>query len=79
VHQQLWGYKVEEKICLRARERKRLNIVFLSHLEHSRSEITQSRLYGNYGIELPRGWVFIKLRNRLCFLKGSKVLENDIT
>ena len=26
MHQQLWGYKVEEKISLKARERKRLNI-----------------------------------------------------
>ena len=26
MHQQLWGYKVEEKIYLGVRERKRLNI-----------------------------------------------------
>jgi hypothetical protein len=29
MHQHLWGYKVEEKIHLGARERKRLNITDL--------------------------------------------------
>jgi hypothetical protein len=29
MHQQLWGYKVEDKIYLGVRERKRLNITYL--------------------------------------------------
>ena len=31
MHQQLWGYKVEEKIYLGVRERKRLNITGLEY------------------------------------------------
>jgi hypothetical protein len=31
MHQQLWGYKVEEKIYLGVREIKRLNISALDH------------------------------------------------
>jgi hypothetical protein len=27
MHQQLWGYKVEEKLYLRVREQKRLNTI----------------------------------------------------
>ena len=31
MHQQLWGYKVEEKIYVGVRERKSLNIAILGH------------------------------------------------
>ena len=33
MHQQLWGYKVEEKIYLGVRERKRLNMTGLNHID----------------------------------------------
>jgi hypothetical protein len=32
MYQQLWGYKVEEKLYLGVREQKRLNITALSQL-----------------------------------------------
>jgi hypothetical protein len=31
MYQQLWGYKVEEELCLGAREQKRLNTTALCH------------------------------------------------
>ena len=33
MHQQLWGYKLEEKLGLGIRERKRLNITGLNHTQ----------------------------------------------
>ena len=35
MHQQLWGYKVEEKMWLGEGERKRLNITAVKHNGHS--------------------------------------------
>jgi hypothetical protein len=32
MYQQLWGYKVEEKLCLGVREQKRLNTTILVDL-----------------------------------------------
>jgi hypothetical protein len=32
MYQQLWGYKVEEKLYLGVREQKRLNTTVLNHL-----------------------------------------------
>ena len=34
MYQQLWGHKVEEKIYLGVRERKRFNITGLTHSRH---------------------------------------------
>jgi hypothetical protein len=31
MHQQVWGYKVEDKLYLGVREQKSLNTTFLSH------------------------------------------------
>jgi hypothetical protein len=38
MHQQLWGYKVEEKLYLGVREQKRLNTAGLNHTQN-RSEV----------------------------------------
>jgi hypothetical protein len=32
MYQQLWGYKVEEKLCLRVREQKSFNTTDLEHV-----------------------------------------------
>jgi hypothetical protein len=32
MHQQLWGYKIEEKVYLGVRETKRLNIAAIQHI-----------------------------------------------
>jgi hypothetical protein len=32
MHQQLWGYKLEEKLYVGVREQKRLNTIALNHL-----------------------------------------------
>jgi hypothetical protein len=34
VHQQLWGYKVEDKLYLGVREQKRLNTTVLEDVDH---------------------------------------------
>jgi hypothetical protein len=36
IHQQLWGYKVEEKLCLGVREQKRLNTTGLDDINKPR-------------------------------------------
>jgi hypothetical protein len=38
MHQQLWGYKVEEKLNLGVREQKRLNTTVLQH--HAQANTT---------------------------------------
>jgi hypothetical protein len=40
MHQQLWGYKVEEKLYLGVREQKRLNATALKHC----TELQSARL-----------------------------------
>jgi hypothetical protein len=38
MHQQLWGYKVEDKLYVGVREQKRLNTTALQHHLHPQSE-----------------------------------------
>ena len=44
MHQQLWGYKVEEKIYLRVRERRRLNITAVYYLPNIIGVIKSRRM-----------------------------------
>jgi hypothetical protein len=47
MHQQLWGYKVEEKLCVGVREQKRLNTTAIAHHSqiNARSTQVESALY----------------------------------
>ena len=45
MRQQLWGYKVEEKIYLGVRERKRLNITGPNHPNHPGSLNWETFIY----------------------------------
>ena len=48
MHLQLWGYTVEEKICLGVRERKRLNITALEESVGGEVELN-SQWTGKHG------------------------------
>jgi hypothetical protein len=39
MHQQLWGYKVEEKLYLGVREQKRLNTTGLDYTENGEDKL----------------------------------------
>jgi hypothetical protein len=39
MHQQLWGYKVEEKLYVGVREQKRLNTIALELIHHRRIQL----------------------------------------
>jgi hypothetical protein len=41
MHQQLWGYKVEEKLYVGVREQKRLNTTALEHMHKECTMETQ--------------------------------------
>jgi hypothetical protein len=45
MHQQLWGYKVEEKLYLVVREQKRLNTTGLVYHKHTKFNIKQALNY----------------------------------
>jgi hypothetical protein len=62
MYQQLWGYKVEEKLYLGVREQKRLNTTFHDTQSHTQSD-TQSAFYekvpaGGVGSGAVRGNVY---------------------
>jgi hypothetical protein len=53
MHQQLWGYKVEEKLYLGVREQKRLNTTALSN-QTLPSSFLISGYQGNLSAEVKR-------------------------
>jgi hypothetical protein len=61
MHQQLWGYKVEEKLYLGLREQKRLNITALKDVQYIGNMKRTVNNSGNF-IQAVFGYVICDLR-----------------
>jgi hypothetical protein len=68
MHQQLWGYKVEEKLYLGVREQKRLNITGLEHTisRSTHHNLTRKRFKTttNYRLDLIFSYCVTETDNR---------------